>query len=51
MVRQSRLAGDSGWIEVDPTTLETGFPNVFAIGDVTKIELAICPAGAPDQAR
>ena len=26
-----------GWVEVDPRTLETSFPGVYAIGDVTKI--------------
>jgi sulfide:quinone oxidoreductase len=30
-----------GWIPVNPANLETRFPNVFAIGDVTKI-----PAGS-----
>jgi sulfide:quinone oxidoreductase len=31
----------SGWVEVDPATLETRFPGVYAVGDVTRI-----PAGA-----
>jgi sulfide:quinone oxidoreductase len=26
---------DEGWIAVDPTTFETKFPNVFAVGDIT----------------
>ncbi len=26
-----------GWIPVDPLTLETGFPDVYAIGDVTSV--------------
>ena len=26
-----------GWIPVDPTTLETTFPDVFAVGDVTSV--------------
>jgi sulfide:quinone oxidoreductase len=34
VVAQSALAED-GWIAVDPATLETRFPNVFAVGDVT----------------
>ncbi|MCI0414285.1 NAD(P)/FAD-dependent oxidoreductase, partial [bacterium] len=38
-----------GWISVNPVNLETRFPNVFAIGDVTKIPVgtALLPkAGA-----
>lgn len=34
VVAESGLAVD-GWIPVHPTTLETAFPGVFAIGDVT----------------
>lgn len=34
VVVSSPLAED-GWIAVDPATLETRFPNVFAVGDVT----------------
>lgn len=26
-----------GWIPVDPLTLETSFPNVYAVGDVTSV--------------
>jgi sulfide:quinone oxidoreductase len=40
VVAESDLAGPGGWVAVDPTTLETGHENVFAIGDVTKITLA-----------
>jgi sulfide:quinone oxidoreductase len=39
-VRESGLAGQSGWVEVNKHTLETSFPNVYAIGDVTQIMLA-----------
>ena len=38
-----------GWIPVNPVNLETRFPNVYAIGDVTKIPVgsaAIPKAGA-----
>jgi sulfide:quinone oxidoreductase len=28
---------DNGWIPVDPLTLETAFPGVYAIGDVTSV--------------
>jgi sulfide:quinone oxidoreductase len=40
VVAESGLTGDGQWIRVDPTTLETGFEGVFAIGDVTGIKLA-----------
>ena len=39
VVRAASLAGESGWIPVDRETLETKFPNVYAIGDVTGIPL------------
>ena len=32
-------AGQAGWIPVDRNTLETKFENVFAIGDITTIQL------------
>ncbi len=35
------LASPDGWIAVDRHTLETRHPNVFAIGDVTGIPLAM----------
>ena len=34
------LTGPSGWAGVDARTLETRFPGVYAIGDVTTIPLA-----------
>jgi sulfide:quinone oxidoreductase len=40
VVRESGLTDASGWIPVDPTTLQTRHPGVFAIGDVTAIRLA-----------
>ncbi len=36
VVTRSDLAVD-GWIPVDPLTLETSFPDVYAIGDVTSV--------------
>jgi sulfide:quinone oxidoreductase len=36
VVTESPLAVD-GWIPVDPVTLETRFPGVFAVGDVTSV--------------
>lgn len=36
VVAQSGLAED-GWVPVDQATLETRFPDVFAIGDVTSV--------------
>lgn len=39
VVRDAGLCGESGWVPVDRSTLETRFPGVFAIGDVTGIML------------
>jgi sulfide:quinone oxidoreductase len=40
-VRDAGLLDDSGWIPVDRATLETRFPRVYAIGDVTSIPLTM----------
>jgi sulfide:quinone oxidoreductase len=36
VVEESELAVD-GWIRVNPLTLETAFPGVYAVGDVTSV--------------
>jgi sulfide:quinone oxidoreductase len=41
VVRQAGLTGESGWVPVDRHTLETSFPGVYAIGDVTGIPLTM----------
>jgi sulfide:quinone oxidoreductase len=41
VVRESGLVGESGWITVDRHTLETRFPFVYALGDVTAIPLKL----------
>lgn len=40
VLRESALAGDTGWIPVDRATLETRHERVYAIGDATTITLA-----------
>jgi len=40
VVKASGVTGEGEWIAVDPATLETSYPGVFAIGDVTQIPLA-----------
>jgi len=40
VVGASGLADESGWVRVEPGTLETGTAGVYAIGDVTRIPLA-----------
>lgn len=40
-VADSGLVGESGWVPVDRGTLETKFPGVYAIGDITGIMLSI----------
>jgi len=41
VVRAAGLCGESGWLPVDRATLQTKFPGVYAIGDVTGIPLKI----------
>jgi sulfide:quinone oxidoreductase len=40
VVTDAGLAEPGAWVKVDPGTLETRFPGVYAIGDVTAIPLA-----------
>ncbi len=40
VVRESGLVDQTGWVSVNPRTLETQFPGVYAIGDVVQIMLA-----------
>ena len=39
VVRDAGLCAESGWVPVDRGTLETKFPGVYALGDVTGIML------------
>jgi len=39
VVRQSGFANEAGWIPVNHATLETKYPSVYAIGDITAIPL------------
>jgi sulfide:quinone oxidoreductase len=41
VVRDSGLVAESGWVSVDRYTLQTRWPNVYAIGDVVSIPLAL----------
>lgn len=41
VIRESPLAGATGWVSVDRATLETQFPGVYAIGDVVSIPLKL----------
>jgi sulfide:quinone oxidoreductase len=41
VIRDSRLTSESGWMSVDRHTLQTRWPNVYAIGDVVSIPLAL----------
>jgi sulfide:quinone oxidoreductase len=40
VVREAGLTGESGWIEVNTRMLQTRFPDVYAIGDVTAVMMA-----------
>lgn len=39
VIRKSDLANANGWINVDASSLQTKYENVFAIGDITSIHL------------
>jgi len=41
VLRAAKLADASGWVPVDPGTLQTRHPHVFAIGNVTSIRLPV----------
>jgi sulfide:quinone oxidoreductase len=40
VIRESPLAGPSGWIEPDRRTLRTAFERVYAVGDCTQVATA-----------
>jgi sulfide:quinone oxidoreductase len=44
VLENSPILGETGWVKVDPYTLETSLDNVYALGDVTDIPL---PMGKP----
>lgn len=39
VVQSADLTDSTGWVPVNPRTLETRFPHVFAVGDITSIRL------------
>ena len=41
VVTEAGMTGESGWVPVDRHTMETRFPGVYAIGDVTSIPLTM----------
>ena len=41
VVARAGLTGESGWVPVDRHSMETSYPGVYAIGDVTNIPLAM----------
>ncbi len=41
VLANSALVDESGWVRVDRHTMETPFPGVYAVGDVTLIPLAM----------
>jgi len=43
-LKDSPVVNETGWVKVNPRTLETSVENVYAIGDVTAIPL---PVGKP----
>lgn len=47
VLRDTALVDSSGYVEVDQQNMETGHPNVYAIGDATAIRLPVIGAYAP----
>ena len=41
VIRAAGMVEDTGWVAVDRETLQTRFPGVFAIGDITGIPLLL----------
>jgi sulfide:quinone oxidoreductase len=41
VVREAGMTNESGWVPVDRNSMETRFPGVYAIGDITTIPLSI----------
>jgi sulfide:quinone oxidoreductase len=41
VLKDSPVLGESGWVKVNPRTLETKVENVYAVGDVTSITLPV----------
>jgi sulfide:quinone oxidoreductase len=41
VVREAGLVDETGWVPVDRRTLNTSFPGVYAIGDITSIPLVM----------
>ncbi|MGE0587078.1 MAG: NAD(P)/FAD-dependent oxidoreductase [Cyclobacteriaceae bacterium] len=39
VIKATSLVGNSNWVEVNRNTMETAFPDVYAIGDITAIPL------------
>jgi sulfide:quinone oxidoreductase len=39
VIKESGLVDESGWVAVDRQTMQTRFPGVYALGDVTTIPL------------
>lgn len=47
VIRKTNLVDAYGWVEVNPKTLRTRFPEVYAVGDVTGIRLPVLGVYAP----
>ncbi len=41
VLKDSPVLGESGWVKVNPKTLDTELENVYALGDVTNIPLSV----------
>lgn len=41
VIDETDLVVDSGWVKVDRATMEVAYQNVFAIGDITGVPIAV----------
>lgn len=47
VLRKAKITDKNGFVQVDPDTLETGYPGVYAIGDAAAVRLPMIGAYAP----
>lgn len=47
VLRETDLVNEEGWVKVNPHTLQTAYPSVYAVGDATAIRLPVMQVYAP----
>lgn len=46
-LRETDLVDEYGWVKVDPSTLQTVYPDIYAIGDAAAVKLPVMGVDAP----